>query len=252
MPPVPQNAFVGDTARFYDAASTSMFDPAVIGPTVDFLADLARPPVPPGEGSALELAVGTGRVAIPLSQRGVRVHGIDISQDMLAQLRAKPGAEHIGLTAGDIATTKVDGVFDLVYLVYNTISNLLTQEEQVDCFRNAAAHLRPGGCFVIELQVPDLQRLPVGETVLPFDVTPTHLGFDEYDILTQRLTSHHYWVAGDRLTTFDSHHRYIWTSELDLMAQIAGLTLHERWADWRRTPVTSRSKSHISVWTKTA
>jgi SAM-dependent methyltransferase len=243
---MPQNVFVGRTAEFYDASSTVMFHPAVLDPAVDFLADLA------GQGSALELGIGTGRVAVPLSQRGVRVHGIDISADMVAQLQAKPGAESIGVTVGDFATTTVEGTFDLAYLVYNTISNLLTQEEQVACFCNVAAHLRPGGCFVIELHVPDHRRLPPGESVRAFTVTPTRLGFDEYDFVAQRLVSHHYWVDGDRMGTFSSQHRYAWPSELDLMARIAGMTLRERWSNWQREPFTSESRAHISVWEKPA
>ena len=158
-----------------------MFEPAVVDPAVSFLADLA------GDGAALELGIGTGRLALPLSRRGVRVHGIDLSPAMVAQLRAKPGADDIGVTIGDFATTKVDGTFTLAYLVCNTITNLTTQDEQVECFRNVAAHLEPGGCFVIEVGVPRLQRLPPGETVRAFTVTPTQLGFDEYDIAAQIL-----------------------------------------------------------------
>ena len=138
---------------------------AAIDPVVDFLADLA------GDGAALELGIGTGRIALPLAQRGVRVHGIDLSTAMVARLRAKPGAEEIGVTIGDFATTTVDGTFALAYLVFNTIMNLTTQDEQVACFQNVAAHLEPGGCFVIEVGVPDLQRLPPGETFRPFHVS---------------------------------------------------------------------------------
>jgi hypothetical protein len=171
---------------------------------------------------------------------------------VVAQLRTKPGADDIGVTIGDFATVTVDGTFSLAYLVRNTITNLITQDEQVDCFRNAAAHLEPGGRFVIEVYIPALQRLPPGETVHPFTVTPTHLGFEEYDLLTQIAVSHHYWVVDGELETFSSPHRYVWPAELDLMARIAGLTLRHRWSDWDRTPFTSDSRSHVSVWEKAA
>ena len=223
-----------------------MFDPAVVDPAVNFLADLA------GDGAALELGIGTGRIGLPLSQRGVRVHGIDISPAMVAQLQAKPGADDIGVTIGDFATTRVDATFKLAYLVYNTITNLTTQDEQVECFRNVAAHLDPGGCFVIEVFGPQLQRLPPGETVRAFTVTPTRLGFDQYDIATQGLVSHHYSVGGDQLGVFLSPHRYVWPSELDLMARLAGMTLRERWSGWKREPFTGDSTEHVSVWEKSA
>src|SRR4051794_18762061 len=203
-----------------------MFAPAVVAPAVDFLAGLA------GEGAALELGIGTGRIALPLAQRGVRVHGIDLSTAMVERLRAKPNAENVGVTIGDFARTTVDGTFSLAYLVFNTINNLTTQAEQVACFRNVASHLEPGGCFVIEVGVPSLQRLPPGETVRPFDVSAEHLGFDEYDIANQGLISHHYWPLTGRhgSTPF----RYVWPSELDLMALIAGMTLRDRWSGWNR------------------
>lgn len=223
-----------------------MFEPAVLEPAVAFLADLA------GEGAALELGVGTGRIALPLRQRGVRVHGIDLSAAMVARLRAKPGAEDIGVTIGDFATTRVSGTFRLAYLVYNTIMNLTTQDEQVACFRNVAAHLEAGGRFVIEVMVPALQRLPPGETVRAFTVSPTRLGFDEYDIAAQTLSSHHYWVVDGRLEVSSAPYRYVWPSELDLMAQLAGMTLRERWSGWSREPFTSDSTTHVSVWEKTA
>ncbi|MDP9333051.1 MAG: class I SAM-dependent methyltransferase [Actinomycetota bacterium] len=221
-----------------------MFEPAVLEPAVSFLADLA------GKGAALEFGIGTGRIALPLSLRGVHVHGIDLSPAMVAQLQAKPGTENIGVTIGDFATTKVDGTFTLAYLVYNTIMNLTTQDEQVECFRNASAHLEPGGCFVIEVGVPGLQRLPPGETVRAFTVSPTRLGFDEYDVAVQGLVSHHYWLVDGRLETFSMPFRYVWPSELDLMARLAGLTLRERWNDWNRARFTSDSTTHISVWEK--
>jgi SAM-dependent methyltransferase len=231
-------------ASAYDATSRGMYDPAVLEPTVDFLATLA------GDGAALELGIGTGRVALPLSARGVEVHGIDISAPMVERLRAKPGAENIDVTIGDFATTKVDHTFRLAYLVFNTITNLTTQDEQVACFENVAAHLEPGGCFVIEVHIPELQRLPPGETVRPFRVTPTHLGFDEFHLAEQILYSHHYFPVGDKLEVFSAPYRYVWPAELDLMARIAGMRLRERWADWDRSPFTGESRKHISVWEK--
>jgi SAM-dependent methyltransferase len=244
---VPKVFFDGRIAEGYDAASRDMFDPAVLDPAVDFLADLA------GGGAALELGIGTGRVALPLSQRGVPVHGIDLSSAMVERLRAKVGAADIGVTIGDFATTRVDGTFRLAYLVYNTISNLTTQDEQVECFRNVATHLEPGGCFVIEVGVPDLRRLPLGETVRAITVSPTYVGFDEYtDMTAQIFYSHHYWVAGDKLEISSAPYRYVWPSELDLMARIAGMTLRERWSGWTREPFTSESIAHVSVWKKTA
>jgi SAM-dependent methyltransferase len=204
-----------------------------------------------GGGSALELGIGTGRIALPLSQRGIRVHGIDLSEEMLARLRAKPGAEQIGLTVGDFATTGVDGTFSVAYLVFNTIINLTTQDAQVACFENVAAHLAPGGYFVIEVGVPDLQRLPYGETIRPFHVGETHLGFDEYDVANQGLISHHYRVVDGSLEKRSVPFRYVWPSELDLMARIAGMTLRERWSGWKRGPFTGDSTTpYVSVWEK--
>jgi SAM-dependent methyltransferase len=240
------NYFDERIAKSYEAKWPELFEPAVIGPAVSFLAELA------GTGAALELGIGTGRIAIPLSQRGVRVHGIDLSPDMVAQLRARPGTDGIGVTIGDFATTRVDGRFKLAYLVRNTIMNLTTQDGQVACFQNVAAHLEPGGCFVIEVGVPGLQRLPPGETVRAFAVTPTHLGFEEYDVATQIAFSHHYWVVDGQLETLSAPFRYVWPSELDLMARLAGMTLRERWSDWARAPFTSDSGSHLSVWEKPA
>ncbi len=233
-------------AAGYDDTCGDMNDPAVLGPTIDFLADLA------GDGRALEFAVGTGRVALPLSERGVEVCGIELSPAMAAQLASKPGAERVPVTIGDMTTTRVDGDFRLVYLVYNTITNLLTQDEQVACFRNAAAHLDCGGRFVIEVMVPALQKLPPGETSVAFDVSPGHVGIDEYDVANQRLVSHHYWITDGRASTFDSPHRYAWPAEYDLMARLAGLSLSERWSNWQRDPFTSDSTSHVSVWRKSA
>jgi SAM-dependent methyltransferase len=231
-------------AARYDESEEEMFDSAVIQPTVDFLAELA------GDGRALELGIGTGRIALPLARRGVPVHGIDLSEAMVAKLRAKPGAEEIDVTMGDFATTRVEGTFSVAYLVANTIMNLTTQEEQVACFRNVAAHLEPAGCFLVEVQVPRLQRLPPGETFQPFDVSPHHLGFDEYDVARPGLVSHHYWIEGGGVEVISPPFRYVWPSELDLMAQLAGMTLRDRWEDWQRHPFTSESDKHVSVWEK--
>jgi len=242
---VPKNYFDERIAKSYEARWPETFDPEVVEPAVAFLADLA------GQGAALELGIGTGRIALPLSQRGVRVHGIELSPEMVAQLQTKPGADTIAVTVGDFATTRVEETFKLAYLVRNTISNLTTQDAQVECFRNVAAHLEPGGCFVIENYIPELQRLPPGETIHAFEVTPTHLGFEEYDVATQIAYSHHYWVVDGKLETFSAPFRYVWPSELDLMARLAGMTLRERWSGWKREPFTSESRSHISVWEKT-
>ena len=222
-----------------------MFEPAVLEPSVNFLADLA------GEGGALELGIGTGRVALPLRQGGVRVHGIELSPAMAARLEAKPWASDIGVTIGDFATTRVGRRFSLAYLVYNTITNLTTQEDQVACFRNVAAQLEPGGRFVIEVLIPALQRLPPGETVRAFMVSPTRLGLDEYDIATQICVSHHYWAGDGELEVFSAPYRYVWPSELDLMARLAGMALRERWGGWQREPYTSDSTTQVSVWEKT-
>ena len=235
--------FGEDVARHYDDEASWMFDPAVVEPAVDVLHELA------GDGAALELGIGTGRIALPLARRGVRVHGIDLSEAMLARLRAKPGAEAIGITVGDFATTTVDERFSVAYLVFNTIMNLTTQDEQVACFENVAAHLEPGGCFVIEVGVPDLQRLPFGETFRPFHVGETHVGIDEYDVAGQGLISHHLTRRDDGgFVRSSGPFRYVWPAELDLMARIAGMSLRDRWSDWSREPFTSTSTKHVSVW----
>jgi SAM-dependent methyltransferase len=231
-------------AARYDESSAEMFQPEAVDPVLDFLADLA------GSGRALELAIGTGRIALPLAQRGVPVHGIDMSKAMVARLRAKPGGEDIGVTIGDFATTTVDGAFSVAYLVFNTISNLTTQEEQVACFRNVAAHLEPGGCFVIEVGIPELQRLPPGETFRVFHASESRWGIDEYDVANQGLISHHFEIVDGRLERNSVPFRYTWPSELDLMAQIAGMSLRERWSGWKREPFTSESRKHVSVWEK--
>ena len=239
------NHFGEDVAARYDDPDDPMFQPAAIDPVVDVLAGLA------GDGSALELGIGTGRIALPLAERGVRVAGIDLSDAMVARLRAKPGGEAIDVTIGDFASTRVEGSFAVADLVFNTINNQTTQEAQVACFENAAAHLAPGGCFVIEVGVPSLQRLPPGETVRPFTLTPERLGFDEYDVVNQGLISHHYWATGDgTFRSLSVPFRYVWPAELDLMARIAGMRLRDRWSDWTGSPFTADSRKHVSVWQK--
>lgn len=233
-------------ARTYDADDAAMFSSDVLGPTVDFLAELAA------GRRALEFAIGTGRVGLALSARGIDVAGIELSRAMVAQLTAKPGAALVPVTIGDMSTTRVDGHFGLVYLVYNTITNLLTQDEQVACFCNAAAHLDVGGHFVVEVLVPDLRRLPLGQRLVAFALSDQHTGVDEYDVVNQTLVSHHFWTADGRADVFRSTHRYAWPAEYDLMARIAGMELVERWADWRRTPFTADSPTHVSVWRKAA
>lgn len=232
-----------DTAQRYDTPGTGMFAPEVLGPTVDRLADLA------GDGRALELAIGTGRVAVPLSERGVPVAGIELSVAMVDQLRTKVDEASIPVVVGDMATARAPGEYTLVFLVFNTISNLLTQEEQVDCFRNAARHLAPGGRFVIELMVPDLRRLPPGQDASVFHSEPGYIGLDTYDLLNQHLVSHHFHFGdGKQAQLFRSPHRYIWPSELDLMARLAGLELESRHADWSGAEFTAESRSHVSVY----
>jgi SAM-dependent methyltransferase len=241
---MPEDYFGERVAARYDESSADLFEPAVVDPVVEFLAGLA------GRGAALEFGIGTGRIALPLARRGIRVHGIDLSEAMVARLRAKPDAEQIGVTIGDFATTAVEGRFSVAYLVFNTIMNLTSQEEQAACFQNVAAHLAPGGCFVIEVMVPALQRLPPGESVRAFTLTATRLGFDEYDVASQGLVSHHYSVVDGRLEVASMPFRYVWPSELDLMARLAGMTLRERWSGWKREPFTSDSTGHVSVWEK--
>ena len=233
-------------AADYDDPSDEMNSDAVVGATVDFLVERA------GAGRALEFAIGTGRIAVPLARRGVRVSGIDLSKSMVARLREKAGAEDIDVTIGDFATTRVEGSFSIVYLVYNTIGNLTTQEAQVACFRNAAAHLQPGGCFVIEVGIPDLQRLPPGETLVVFDAGESHWGIDEYDVARQGLVSHHFDLVDGRYERRSMPFRYVWPAELDLMAQLAGMTLRERWGEWNGEPFAGDSRKHVSVWEKPA
>lgn len=230
-------------AKSYDTPGTGMFAPEVLGPTVDRLAQLA------GEGGALELAVGTGRVAIPLAERGVPVTGIELSQPMVDELRTKADEATLPVVLGDMATTRVAGTFTVVYLVYNTISNLLSQPEQVACFHNAAHHLAPGGRFVIELWVPELRKLPAGQQATVWASEPGYIGLDTYDVLNQRVVSHHFrFGAGTDAELFRSRHRYIWPAELDLMAQLAGFELESRHADWVGAEFTADSRSHVSVY----
>ena len=243
---MPENYFSGHAANRYDQLHAPMFEAESVDPAVDFLANLA------GQDSALELGIGTGRIALPLAQRGVPVHGIELSEDMVAQLRSKPGGDAIGVTIGDFATTSVDGVFALAFLVFNTINNLTTQAQQVACFENVARHLKPGGCFVIEVGVPQLRRLPYGERFRAFEVTETYLGIDEFDVANQGLVSHHFRAVNGVFEKSSIPFRYVWPSELDLMAELAGMKLRERWSSWQRAPFTSDSTKHISTWQKSS
>jgi SAM-dependent methyltransferase len=243
---VRENYFGERIAERYDESSGEMFDPAVVGATVEFLAELA------GNGAALELGIGTGRIALPLSKRGVRVQGIDLSEAMVAKLREKPGADEIEVTIGDFATTRVDATFSLAYLVYNTIGNLTTQNEQAGCFENVAAHLEPGGCFVIELEVPRLRTLPPDQRFQVFDFSETHVGIDEYDVANQGLVSHHFSLVDGMWELVSMPFRSVTPAELDLMARLAGMTRRERWSGWQREPFTSESTKHVSVWQKPA
>ena len=241
----PEDYFGEQAAATYDG-STGVFAPGAVNDTADVLAELA------GDGRALELGIGTGRIALPLASRGVPVHGIDLSRAMVARLRAKPGGEAIGVTIGDIATTRVDGTFSLVYLIFNTIMNLTTQEAQVACFGNAAAHLEPGGCFVIELRVPELRRLPPGQDILPWHVSQERIVYYSYDVATQAMHGHYVDFADGWGEYRTIPFRYAWPAELDLMARLAGLRLRERWSGWAREPFTSDSSQHVSVWEKPA
>jgi SAM-dependent methyltransferase len=233
---MPENWFGEDVAARYDDSTGPYFDPDVIDATADFLADIA------GDGAALELGIGTGRIALPLVERGVRVSGIDLSEEMVARLRAKPGGEEIPVAIGDFATTKVEGRFSLAYVVFNTINNLTTQEAQVACFENVAAHLEPGGRFVVEVGVLSTRPLEV------FDLSDEHVGVDEYDADTQRLVSHHFSLVDGTWQRISMPFRAVSPAELDLMARIAGMTLRERWSNWKRSPFTSESTKHVSVW----
>jgi SAM-dependent methyltransferase len=232
-----------DAARTYDTPGMGMFAPEVLEPAVERLAQLA------GQGRALEFAIGTGRVAIPLSERGLPVTGIELSIPMVDELRTKADEGTIPVVVGDMATARAPGEFTLVYLVFNTISNLLTQSEQVACFRNAARHLTPGGRFVIELWVPELRSLPPGREATVWSSEPGYIGLDTYDVLQQRIVSHHFGFGeGKQAQLFRSPHRYIWPAELDLMAQLAGFELETRHADWAGAEFTAESRSHVSVY----
>lgn len=234
------NYFAEEVASRYDSSHGEEFEHAAIAATVDVFAPLAR------DGAALEFGIGTGRIALPLSKQGVAVHGIDLSPEMVAQLRQKPGADAIPVTIGDFATTRIDATFTLVYLVFNTIMNLTEQDEQVSCFRNAAAHLEPGGCFVVEVGTPSTTRLSV------FDLSETHVGVDEYEAETQGLVSHHFTLVDGQWKRLSMPFRSVSPAELDLMASIAGMELRERWGGWRGEPFTSESTKHVSVWEKPA
>ncbi|MBP0457642.1 class I SAM-dependent methyltransferase [Streptomyces montanisoli] len=232
-----------DAARRYDTPGTGMFAPEVVGPTADRLARLAE------GGPALEFAIGTGRVAVPLAERGVQVTGIELSSPMVERLRTKVDEATIPVVMGDMATTAAPGTYTLVYLVFNTISNLLTQDEQVECFRNAARHLEPGGRFVIELWVPELRTLPPGRAATVWSCDPGYIGLDTYDVLNQHVVSHHFhFDETARAQLFRSPHRYIWPAELDLMARLAGFELESRHADWSGAAFTADSRSHVSVY----
>jgi SAM-dependent methyltransferase len=242
---IDEDGYFGErVAAQYDDSAADVSDPAVVEPAVDLLASLAD------GGRALELGIGTGRIALPLAARGVPVHGIDLSKAMVARLREKPGGDAIGVTIGDFATARVDAAFSVAYLVFNTIMNLTTQSAQVACFRNVAAHLQPGGRFVVEVMMPDLRRLPPGQDVVPFHVSGTRWAYDLYDVATQSMSSNYVEVVGGRGGFRSIPFRYVWPAELDLMAQMAGLHLLHRWAGWRREPFTSDSAQHVSVWEK--
>ncbi|MFI5801535.1 class I SAM-dependent DNA methyltransferase [Streptomyces sp. NPDC051561] len=246
----PEDGYFGaSVASTYDTSESDMFAPETVDRTAAFLAELAD------GGPALEFAIGTGRIALPLARRGVPVHGIDISHAMVDQLRAKPGGDEIPVTFGDFASARADGPyapgkFTVAYLVFNTINNLTTQAEQVACFRNAAEHLAPGGTFVIEVGVPVLRLLPPGQEAVPFQVTPTRWSFDRYDVATQAMSSNYIEVVEGRGSYRSIPFRYVWPAELDLMAQLAGMRLRDRWEDWDRSPFTSESGKHVSVWEK--
>jgi SAM-dependent methyltransferase len=237
-----EDGYFGErVAATYDEG-TDVFGPGAVETAVGVLAELA------GGGRALELGIGTGRIALPLAARGVPVHGIDLSRAMVARLRAKPGGGAVGVTIGDFATTRVDGTFSLAYLVFNTIMNLTTQDAQVACFRNVAAHLEPGGCFVIEVRVPDLRRLPPGQDLLPWRLSPDEWVCYSFDFATQAMRGHYVEFTDGRGEYRTIPFRYVWPAELDLMAQLAGMRLRDRWDGWTREPFTGESRQHVSVW----
>jgi SAM-dependent methyltransferase len=240
------DGFFGErVAATYDDSLAEMFDPKAVDPAVDFLVELA------GTGGALELGIGTGRIAIPLAERGVRVHGIDLSRAMVSVLRRKAAGMDIPVTIGDFATTSVEGTFSVAYLVFNTIQNLTSQAAQVACFRNVSEHLEPGGMFVVEVGVPSIRLLPHGECMRALYLSDSRWGFDEFDVANQGLVSHHFAIVDGSLERDSIPFRYVWPAELDLMAAIAGMELRERWSDWTRQPFTSESRKHVSAWQKT-
>jgi SAM-dependent methyltransferase len=237
--------FAGKTAVDYDEGVAFNFAPEVLEPTIRRLVELAS------GGDCLEFAIGTGRVALPLHARGLRVDGIEFSPDMIAELRKKTGGTNIDVRQGDMTTTEMGRTYSLVFLVFNTIMNLTTQAAQVQCFRNASKHLNKGGKFVVEVMVPALRLYPPGAIAVPSDVSSGHVGFDTYETASQKLTSHHVTIAADGTgQTSSIPFRYVWPSELDLMAELAGLKLHSRHADWTQTPFDDNSRSHVSVWEK--
>jgi SAM-dependent methyltransferase len=234
-----------EIAEIHDQAYRAKFEPPVLGPILDLLAGLAR------GGAALEFAVGTGRVALPLSERGIAVRGLELSPHMAEQLLAKPGADAVPVTIGDMTTARVPGPFTLVYLVANTIMNVTTQDEQLAVFANAAAHLEPGGSFVVEVIVPQLRRVPLSENARVFTLDPDHVGIETFDDPVGQIAwSHHWMEAGGRLVRHSAPYRYVWPAELDLMAKLAGFRLRDRWADWDRAPFSSGSQSQVAVFEK--
>ncbi len=238
----PDGYFGEPVAAGYDDPADLMNQPEAVGPAVSLLAGLA------GGGRALELAIGTGRIGLPLSQRGVRVHGIELSRAMVARLRGKPGGDAVPVTIGDMTTTRVDGDFTLAYLVFNTINNLTTQDAQLACFRNVARHLVPGGCFVIETGVPPLRELPPGQDIRGYRAGPGRIVSYSFDHAIQNYRGHYVEFTGGTGEYRTIPFRYVWPSELDLMARMAGLTLRDRWSGWNREPFTTDSTSHVSVW----
>ncbi|MGH9105504.1 MAG: methyltransferase domain-containing protein [Acidimicrobiales bacterium] len=241
--------FPESVAESYDSPGGANA-PEVVVPIVEVLEKLAD------GGPVLELAVGTGRIAAPLAGRGVRVSGIELSRAMAGRITSKPGGDAVDVTIGDMTSTRVEGQFALVYLVFNTISNVVTQDGQVDVFCNAAEHLRGGGLFLVEVGVPSLQRMPPGQDTVPFEVAPNregggYVGFDQYDVATQQFTSNHISVSPDGTGRFRrTPFRYAWPAEMDLMARIAGMSLRFRWAGWDRSQFTADSAKHVSVWQK--
>lgn len=231
--------FDAGVAETYDAVHATP-DPEMINRLAELAAD----------GPILEFAVGTGRVAMPLAERGASIHGIELSRPMVEKLREKDRENRVGTTIGDMTTTRVRGSFSLVFLVYNTIDNLTTQDAQIACFQNAAHHLSPGGRFVVETLVPPIQKLPFGERLLAQDHSDSHWGIDEFDVVTQAYWSHHARFDQSPPTRISVPFRYAWPAELDLMARMAGMELEERWSNWSGAPFTATSRSHISVWRK--